>query len=72
MDPVPIAPPPASAGSELAEAIDRQGERIAELHAAVAGIRGAGLSNSHGPAMTKAAEAMKVVLGILKAAGPRA
>lgn len=69
MDPVPIAPPPASVGSELAEAIDWQGEWIAELHAAVVGIRGAGLRNGHGPAGTKAAEAMKVVLGILKAAG---
>lgn len=49
-----------------------RGERIAELHAAVARIRGAGPSNGHGPAMTKAAEAMKVALRILKAAGPRA
>ncbi|MGU3420789.1 hypothetical protein [Methylobacterium sp. D54C] len=68
-DPVPTTPPAASAASGLAEAIDRQGARIAELHAAMEGILRAGPPDGQGSAGTKAAEAMKAVLGILKAAG---
>lgn len=68
-DPAPVAPIPASGSSELAEAIDRQGRRIEELHLAIKAIQGTAPRGVPVPAGTKAAEAMTVMLRILKAAG---
>lgn len=56
---------------ELAEAIDRQGRRIEDLHAAVAAAAGSPHRDAHEPAGAKAAEAMKVVLAQLKVAGAK-
>lgn len=61
--------PGASAVAELAKAIERQGRRIEELHAAIGGGRGAPAQGDRPPAGTKAAEAMRVILGIVRAAG---
>lgn len=55
--------------ADLAEAIDRQGKQIEELHAALAGMPGSAPRGGQGPAGTKVAEAMKVMLGILRMAG---
>lgn len=55
--------------AELAEAIDQQGRRIEDLHAAVAAATGSAPRDAHEPVGTKAAEAMKVVLANVKAAG---
>ncbi|SFM32568.1 hypothetical protein [Methylobacterium pseudosasicola] len=61
--------PGASTVTELAEAIERQGRRIEELHAAIGLGRGAPPQGDRPPAGTKAAEAMRVILGIVRAAG---
>lgn len=61
--------PGASIVAELAAAIERQERRIEELHAALAGGRGAAPRGDRPPAGMKAAEAMRVVLGIVRAAG---
>ncbi|GJE05263.1 MULTISPECIES: hypothetical protein [Methylobacterium] len=55
--------------AELAEAIDRQGRRIEDLHAAVAAVTGSQRHDTQEPSGTKAAVAMKAVLAQLKAAG---
>ncbi|MGN8094147.1 hypothetical protein [Methylobacterium sp. 22177] len=59
----------AATTAELAEAIDRQGRRIEDLHAAVAAVTGPPRRDGQEPGGTKAAEAMKVLLACAKAAG---
>ena len=66
---MPRVAPLVSTTSELTEALDRQAKRIEELHVAIDGIQGAAPRGGQGPAGPKVAEAMKVMLGILKAAG---
>lgn len=53
--------------ADLVKAIEHQGRRIDEVHASIAATRTAG--NGSAPAGTKAAGAMKLLLGILKEAG---
>ncbi|MGU3557962.1 hypothetical protein [Methylobacterium radiotolerans] len=55
--------------AELAEAIERQGRRIEDLHAAVVAVTGSPRRDGQEPGGTKAAEAMKVLLACAKAAG---
>ncbi|MEH3061524.1 MAG: hypothetical protein PGN33_01680 [Methylobacterium radiotolerans] len=68
-DPAVTPPPRASEAMMLSAAIKRQERRIDELHAAIDDVRGGGPRRGQGPAGTKLAEAMKVVLEILKGAG---
>lgn len=68
-DPGPGAIPRAPTAAALVEAIDRQGRRIEELHAMIAGVRGPAPRSGQDPAGTKVAEAMRVVLRILRTAG---
>lgn len=64
------AVPRAATTAELAAAIDQQGRRIEDLHAAVATMTGLPTRDAQPQAGTKAAEAMKVVLRIVREAGP--
>lgn len=71
-DPEPdpaTAAPTSMTLSDLVEAIERQGRRIEDVLASTASLRAEAANSGQAPAGTKAAEGMRVLLGILKVAG---